>query len=67
MSVLSLVAHSPLHSHHKSGKAKEWLIAPDGDVIYLALVTGQLGAVRKRIEHERSLPLMSETLTQLKY
>lgn len=57
MSVLSLVAHSPLHSHCKSGKKKEWQIALAGDLIYLALVTGQLGAVRNRTEHERSLPL----------
>lgn len=67
VSVLSLVAHSPLHSHCKSGKAKEWQIALAGDLIYLVLVTGQLRAGRKRREHDRSLPLTLKTSGQLKY
>lgn len=67
VSVLSLVAHSPLHSYCKSGKAKEWQIALAGDLIYLVLVIEQLSAERKRREHERSLPLTSKTSIQLKY
>lgn len=67
VSLLSLVAHSPLHSHCKSGKAKEWQIALAGDLIYLALVPGQLRAGRKRREYERRLPLTYKTSVQLKY